>query len=238
MTRILIDNPITSAFAMVPNVLWTWPGLSFKAKGFFAYLLSHRDGSAPPVAAMEADTGIGRDARKGAMRELIAAGLARWVIQRDGSGRVLAKRLEVTTRPLLAAVAAGAHRATGNPSHGAQPAAAVDRATGNPSDGKPVAAATESRRLSARKPAILQNQIQKEGAPAQTPRLGARCASSRVETSRAPTETDKAGGVAPTDAAADAVEKRRALAAALGLPVIGADGRWCRPALAECGAAS
>ena len=105
MSYIKIDNPIQRDFAMVPNVLWVWPGLTFKAKGFFAFLLSFRHGVCPPVAAMEAQTGLGRDARKAVMRELEAAGLARWVVARDAAGRVVAKHLEVTTRPLLAAIA-------------------------------------------------------------------------------------------------------------------------------------
>lgn len=188
MARIYIDNPISSQFAMVPNVLWRWPGLSFRAKGFFAYLLSHRDGSCPPVAAMEAETGLGRDARKAAMAELIAAGLARWQVQRDQGGRLLSKRLEVTTRPLLVAVAQETGLPPENPSDGRL-------SPEKPSDGKSVSATTESRRCATENPAILQNPKQNKGARSAAGRPAARSASSRGETSRAASAVVKGGGV-------------------------------------------
>jgi hypothetical protein len=143
MTDIKIHNPVQTEFAMVPNVLWTWPGLSFKAKAFMAYLLSFRHGVCPPVAAMEAESGLGRDARKSVMRELEAAGLARWIVQRDASARIVAKYLEVTTLPLLAAAVARAQ------------AVAESHTPENPSDGKSGAVRLVSRRAAAENPAIL-----------------------------------------------------------------------------------
>lgn len=165
MTNIRVHNPVQTEFAMVPNVLWQWPGLSFKAKGFMAYLLSFRHGVCPPVAAMEAETGLGRDARKSVMRELQAAGLARWVIQRDGGQRVVAKFLEVTTLPLLAAAVASAQsaesRAPENPSHGEK-----SHAPENPSDGKPVAQRRVSRRAATENPSIFKRKEKdKEASP-------------------------------------------------------------------------
>lgn len=162
MSKIYIDNPISSDFAMVPNVLWRWPGLSFKAKGFFAYLLSHRHGSMPAVAGMERETGLGRDARKAAMRELIAAGLASWQVRRDPSGRLLDKVLSVSTRPLLAVIASGdmgqPALSPDNPSHGRVDALSPEK----PSDGKSGGHVTETRRCAAEKPAILQDKKKQE----------------------------------------------------------------------------
>lgn len=165
MTNIRVHNPVQTEFAMVPNVLWQWPGLSFKAKGFMAYLLSFRHGVCPPVAAMEAETGLGRDARKAVMRELQAAGLARWVIQRDGGQRVVAKFLEVTTLPLLAAALASVQSAEShtpeNPSDGEK-----SHAPENPSDGKPVAQRRVSRRAATENTSISKRkEKEKEASP-------------------------------------------------------------------------
>lgn len=165
MTNIRVHNPVQTEFAMVPNVLWQWPGLSFKAKGFMAYLLSFRHGVCPPVAAMEAETGLGRDARKAVMRELQAAGLARWVIQRDGGQRVVAKFLEVTTLPLLAAVMSDAQASDNhtpeNPSHGEKL-----HTPENSSDGKPVAKRRVFRRVAAENTAISnRKEKEKEASP-------------------------------------------------------------------------
>ncbi len=172
MTQIRVHNPVQTDFAMVPNILWEWPGLSFKAKGFMAYLISFRHGSCPPVAAMEAQTGLGRDARKAVMRELQEAGLARWVVQRDASARIVAKFLEVTTAPLLLATA---ERVQSNePSHTPE----------NPSDGKPVAQRLKIRRAATENPAILKRDKDERGARAEKPRASGRSASSRIETAR------------------------------------------------------
>lgn len=124
MTEIRIHNPIERGFAMVPDVLWQWPGLSFRAKSFMAFLLSFRGGVIPPVAAIEAATGLGRDVRRAIMGELQAAKLAEWHVRHDARGRVVAKFLLVDTSPLLRAVA-----------DGFVPGAA-DRAPEKPSDGK------------------------------------------------------------------------------------------------------
>lgn len=160
MSYIQLDNPIARDFAMVPDALWSWPGLSFKAKGFFAYLLSFRHGVCPPVAAMEAQTGLGRDARKAAMRELESAGLARWVIRRDPAGRVVAKFLEVSTRPLLAAILAADTHAPENPSHGAGAIHAPEK----PSDGKSGAGRLKIRASSPENPAMKEKKEKEKSA--------------------------------------------------------------------------
>lgn len=123
MTEIRIENPIERGFAMVPDVLWAWPDLSFRAKGFMAFLLSFRGGFIPPVAALEIMTGLSRDVRRHVMKELQVSGLARWEVQKDKAGRVVAKTLVVDTRPLLAASLSGelpdaGNRAPENPAHG------------------------------------------------------------------------------------------------------------------------
>lgn len=170
MTRLTIDNPISGGFAQVPHVLWRWPGLSFKAKGFFCYLLSHWQGAIPPVATMEAESGLGRDARKAAMRELIDAGLAAWVIIRDPAGRVLSKSLTVSTRPLIAATLAEPHggdvarHAPENPSHGAGGVHTPEK----PSDGKSVAHRRKISRSSTENPAIKDKTKNKNGVASRT----------------------------------------------------------------------
>lgn len=170
MSYIQLDNPIARDFAMVPDALWSWPGLSFKAKGFFAYLLSFRHGVCPPVAAMEAQTGLGRDARKAAMRELESAGLARWVIRRDPAGRVVAKFLEVSTRPLLAAILAADNRAPENPSHGVGASHAPEK----PSDGKSGAGRLKIRAASPEKPSIKEKREKDKSAQSGSAKPGKR----------------------------------------------------------------
>lgn len=146
MTEIRINNPVQDQFSMVPNVLWTWPGLSLKAKALMAFLLSFRGGVCPEVAQIEAVLGIGRDARKAAMRELMEAKLADWHVERDHLGRVTHKWLEVTTLPMLETVARDAR-------------ARSDRsrlhATENPSDGKTGGVRRQIRRAPTGNPAIL-----------------------------------------------------------------------------------
>lgn len=160
MTEIRINNPVRDNFAMVPNTLWTWPGLSFKAKGLMAYLLQFRTGVCPAVAGIEAETGLSRDARRAAMGELVAAGLAQWVVERDRAGRVVAKFLEVTTLPLLQAVVAGASRGPENQAHGAEPAKSPEclHAPDNPSDGKSGASRREAVRAETGNQAILKRE--------------------------------------------------------------------------------
>jgi hypothetical protein len=156
MTEIRINNPVRDAFAMVPNALWQWPGLSFKAKGLMAYLLQFRTGVCPAVAGIDAETGLSRDARRSALAELVAAGLAAWVTERDARGQVVAKFLEVTTLPLLRASVDGIHK-TGNQSHGETGPAEV-HAPEKPSYGETVAPVTETRRGATGNQAILKRE--------------------------------------------------------------------------------
>lgn len=215
MSYIKIHNPVQTEFAMVPNVLWSWPSLSFKAKGFFAYLLSFRHGVCPSVAAMEAETGLGRDARKAVMRELEAAGLARWVVQRDASARIVAKFLEVTTAPLLIEVGARVQRAESS------------HAPEKPSDGFSGGEVRKISRSSTGFQAISEREREKKVARAANARAAGRSASSRVETARpassvASCAVDRGGASAPSAAPALSSEekaRRAAFVAGLGLPV-------------------
>jgi hypothetical protein len=221
MSEIRVFNPIRDGFAMVPDKLWRWPGLSFKAKGFMAYLLSFRQGICPPVAAMEAETGLGRDARKAVMRELENAGLAFWRVQRDPRGRVVAKFLEVTTLPLLAAIVADA-QAVGLQS----PEKASDgenvHTPEKPSDGKSVALRRVTRRVAPAVQAILKrNKREKEGAPP-----SAFVGSS----SAAPLLPCEGQAVRPPASVGSASADRAALARSMGLAYLDpVSGEWVRP---------
>lgn len=89
--RIKIENPIERDFGMVPRALWKMP-LPFAAKGLLAYLFCLRDGAVPYVAEIEAECGIGRDARRKAFAALEAAGAIEWRVETDG-GRIVGKTL-------------------------------------------------------------------------------------------------------------------------------------------------
>jgi hypothetical protein len=227
MTEIRINNPIASGFSMVPDILWRWPGLSFKAKGFMAYLLSFRHGVCPPVAAMEAETGLGRDARKAVMRELERVGLASWVVQRDGRGRVVAKFLEVTTVPLLAAIVSAAQPVSvhtpENPSHGESV-----HTTEKPSDGKSVAARRVTRRVAPAVQAILKRNNKEKEAGASFVAVGAFSAA-------LPLPFEGQAGQPPASAGGGGSD-RAIVAASLGLPYLHPlTGEWVRPALQSAG---
>lgn len=165
MTQIRIVNPVQTDFTMLPNIVWRWPGLSFRARAFMAYLLSFHGGICPPVAAMERETGIGRDARRACMAELQAAGLASWVVERDSAGRVVAKCLEVTTLPLIAAQVREAQaRAAEVSEERARVAAQCGRvhAPEKPSDGFSGPTGGKSRRSGPANPAILKKDEDKD----------------------------------------------------------------------------
>lgn len=132
--RFQIENPIDRDFGMVPRGLWQMD-LPFAAKAVAAYLFCLRDGAVPYVAEIEAQTGIGRDARKKAFAQLEAAGVIRWQVQRNASGTICGKTL------LINASACGHHRATENQADGEN-----HRAPEKPSDGQSVDASTETRR--------------------------------------------------------------------------------------------
>lgn len=96
-----VHNPIERDFTMVPNRLWSAPGLSVTAKAVFAYLLSWRDGSAVRVAVIEDALSIGRDARRAAFKQLETAGLLRIEVRNLDRGRFVTIRT-VDATPLLA----------------------------------------------------------------------------------------------------------------------------------------
>lgn len=175
MTEIRINNPVRDAFAMVPNALWQWPGLSFKAKGLMAYLLQFRTGVCPAVAGIDAETGLSRDARRAALGELVAAGLAAWVTERNASGRVVAKFLEVTTLPLLRASVDGVSHVTGNQAHGETGLSEVHTPE-KPSDGKSGSTERESVPLVTGNQAILKREDKIKRAAAARAQIGKRSA--------------------------------------------------------------
>jgi hypothetical protein len=74
MSKIHIDNLSGLDCTAVPCWVWSLP-VSFRAKGLFCFLLTCADGFLPSVAAVQAATGLGRDARRSAYRELQNCGL-------------------------------------------------------------------------------------------------------------------------------------------------------------------
>jgi len=100
MSRILVDNPVTEQFAMIPNGVWDLD-CSIKAKALLAYLLSFHHMSAPSVAQIESVFKIGKKARLAAMSELAKLGFIRWQYDHDAKGRIVSSTLCVTSRPLL-----------------------------------------------------------------------------------------------------------------------------------------
>ncbi|MCA1775611.1 MAG: hypothetical protein LC676_08390 [Loktanella sp.] len=132
MTQVQIINRIQTDFGMVPRALWQMD-ISAHAKLCASYLFCLRDGSAPYVAQIETETGLGRDARRKAFAVLEAKGIIRWVIERDSARRIVAKSLVVDYTPVLASAHAPESQAHGS------------HAPENPADGKPVPAAVETR---------------------------------------------------------------------------------------------
>ena len=92
--RFQIENPIDREFGMVPRALWKM-ALPFSAKALAAYLFCLRDGAMPYVAEIEADCGIGRDARRKGFAALEAAGLIRWQVQSNSRGLIVGKTLVI-----------------------------------------------------------------------------------------------------------------------------------------------
>ena len=100
MTRIIVDNPVTEQFAMIPNAVWDLE-CSIKAKAILSYLLSFRHMAAPSVRQIESTLRIGKKARLAAFAELVELKLIRWQYDHDDKGRIVAQTLCVTSRPLL-----------------------------------------------------------------------------------------------------------------------------------------
>jgi len=128
-----IQNRVDREFGMVPRAIWRMD-LPAAAKACAAYLFCLRDGATPYVAQIEAETGLGRDARRKAFAALEAVGLIRWHVQRDQTGRIFSKTLVLD---------ASAVRAPENQAHGEN-----HRAPEKPADGKstPPEGETRSRR--------------------------------------------------------------------------------------------
>lgn len=193
MTDIRIHNPIERHFAMVPDVLWRWTyvpegatearPLSFHAKALMAYLLSHRHGTMPPVAAQEAESGLGRKARQAAMRQLTEARLAYWEIKRDRQGRVLAKTLVVTTAPLVAAAAAEIAQESAEVHEGRNGSHGVHEGRKR-SDGFRASAGVDLDPQEGRNGSILKKQKEKDKPAALSSENGRRPAASEAQTVR------------------------------------------------------
>lgn len=96
-----VSNGIDRDFGMIPRAVWRAP-LSTRAKICVAYLACLRDGACPYVAQIEADTGLGRDARRRAFSELEGAGIISWQCERDGAGRVVARTLAFDAMAVVA----------------------------------------------------------------------------------------------------------------------------------------
>ncbi len=208
MTEIRINNPIERGFAMVPDVLWQWPGLSFKAKGFMAFLLSFRGGNIPPVAAIEEMTGLGRNVRRACMAELQAAGLAEWKVQHGAGGRVVAKFLLVDTGPLLRAVASGqVHRAPEKPSDG--------EATMRPKNRLTVKAGGGAPKKGRIPPRFGGDLIEKERESAASPAAPQRAERAQAAPSDVVKSAREAEGAAPGEASKEAENERGAAARAV-----------------------
>lgn len=141
MSKVLISNPLTRDWAMVPKAIWR-TSLPFAAKGVACYLFGLVDGAMPYVAQIEAETGLGRDARRKAFAALEAAGIIRWEVIR-ANGRVLGRTLVLCPEALPAA--RSRHRQPENPALG-ETGPEPHRQPEIPAVGKPVPRGTETRR--------------------------------------------------------------------------------------------
>jgi hypothetical protein len=124
-----IENQIDREFGMVPRSLWKMD-LPFAAKALAAYLFCLRDGAVPYVAEIEAETGLGRDARRKAFAHLEAAGLIRWQVEKTVRGVICGKTLLLNASACRAPenqADGETHHAPENPAGGLS----VDVSTGN-----------------------------------------------------------------------------------------------------------
>ena len=89
MSKITIDNPVEVDVTAVPDWVWSLP-VSFRAKTLFCFFLSLPGGFLPCVGQVEQITGLGRDARRSAYRELQGVGLlasraGTWSVRQGGA---------------------------------------------------------------------------------------------------------------------------------------------------------
>lgn len=193
-------NRVEREFGMVPRAVWRAP-LSTRAKLCVAYLACLRDGATPYVAQIEAETGLGRDARRRAFAELEACGVISWRVERDAGGRVVARSLEFDALAVVAL--AEANRAPENQADGADALPPE-----NPAGGFDVGKGRESVPAPTENQAVLREEKEKRAREARAARGRARSPQGSGE--HAPAQSEAETGAQSADGEAEAV------AAALG----------------------
>lgn len=93
-----VNSPFAH-FTIISNTLLRDRSLSLKARGLAGWLLSHQDGWETSVAAIVRDTGAGKDAVGGAVRELERAGYLRRQQTRDADFRLRHVVYEIQCTP-------------------------------------------------------------------------------------------------------------------------------------------
>lgn len=219
MTQINIINRVENDFGMVPRALWRLE-LSSQAKLCAAYLFSLRDGAAPYVAQIEAETGLGRDARRKAFAELETLGVVSWRIVRDARKRIVAKTLVVDYLPIIMAGRAPENQSDGEKSHAPE----------NPAGGFSVPAGVENGPTSDGKSGDLLENEKKKTRAARADAKAQRAAAARAAVARpagggsvrAVSDSESQDSARPADP-----WQRAASSAALGLKWLHPEsGRW------------
>lgn len=128
-----------SHFTTIPNDAIRDPNLSLQAKGLLTLMLSYPDDWRFTTAHLERQSTNGREATRTALRQLIAAGYARWHATQAADGSMTGRELIVTDHPaFLDATTTTAERETRTTERRAT------RGTGNPPHGKHDTTKTES----------------------------------------------------------------------------------------------
>ena len=105
MTQIQIINRIDRHCGLVPAALWQIPNLPSHAKLCAAYLFALGDGPTPYVSQIERDTGLSRDARRKAFRQLQHFGIVQWDEVRNEAQQIVSKTLTVNYLRVMTATA-------------------------------------------------------------------------------------------------------------------------------------
>lgn len=133
----VIRNERKNHYTVVPNDALRTPTLSLQAKGLLALMLSYPDDWHYNLSHLEDLSTNGRDAHRGALKELIKAGYAEWRTVHNVDGTLTGRELVVSDEPLRRGTESQADgdRAPDKPSHG-DTVGLKNRRTGKPSDGK------------------------------------------------------------------------------------------------------